>query len=127
MLTTGDDFPAAIENLAMRYGIPLPSRTEARFAGGKPERDIEGALQAAAEYFQDQLRKSSFARAYLDEKRRIPPELVDRFGLGYAPDGFENLLPALRARVPQADLEAAGLVGPLRAQRRASTTASATG
>jgi DNA primase len=111
MLTTGDDFPAAIENLAMRYGIPLPSRTEARFAGGKPEADIEGALQAAADYFKDQLRRSSFARHYLDEKRRIPPELVDRFGLGYAPDGYENLLPALRARVPLADLEAAGLIG----------------
>ena len=111
MLTTGDDFPAAIENLAMRYGIPLPSRTEARFAGGKPEKDIEGALQAAAEFFRDQLRKSSFARDYLDQRRRIPPELVDRFGLGYAPEGFQNLLPALRARVSQSDLEAAGLVG----------------
>jgi DNA primase len=111
MLTTGDDFPAAIENLALRYGIPLPSRTEARFAGGKPEADIEGALQAAAGYFTDQLRRSQFARDYLDKTRRIPPELVDRFGLGYAPDGYENLLRALRARVPQADLEAAGLVG----------------
>jgi DNA primase len=111
MLTTGDDFPAAIENLALRYGIPLPSRTEARFAGGKPEADIEGALQAAAGYFKDQLRRSQFARDYLDKTRRIPPELVDRFGLGYAPDGYENLLRALRARVPQADLEAAGLVG----------------
>src|SRR4029077_7687663 len=111
MLTTGDDFPAAIENLALRYGIPLPSRTEARFAGGKPEADIEGALQAAAGYFKDQLQRSQFARDYLDKTRRIPPELVDRFGLGYAPDGYENLLRALRARVPQADLEAAGLVG----------------
>jgi DNA primase len=110
MLTTGDDFPAAIENLAMRYGIPLPSRTEARFAGGRPERDIEGALQAAASFFRDQLRKSAFAREYLDEKRRIPPELVERFGLGYAPDGFRNLLPALHPRVSQDDLEAAGLV-----------------
>ena len=111
MLTTGDDFPAAIENLALRYGIPLPSRTEARFAGGKPEADIEGALQAAAGYFKDQLQRSPFARDYLDKTRRIPPEFVDRFGLGYAPDGYENLLRALRARVPQADLEAAGLVG----------------
>ena len=111
MLTTGDDFPAAIENLAMRYAIPLPSRTEARFAGGKPERNIEGALQAGAEFFRDQLRKSPFARKYLEETRRIPPELVERFGLGYAPEGFQNILPALRARVPQSDLEAAGLVG----------------
>ncbi|MFP5285553.1 MAG: DNA primase [Thermoanaerobaculia bacterium] len=106
MLATGDDFPAAIETLAGRYGIPLPSR-ETR-AGGKTERDLEGALQAASEFFRDQLRKSAFAREYL-EKRQIPPELIERFGLGYAPDGWRNLIPALQARVPLADLEAAGL------------------
>jgi DNA primase len=110
MLTTGDDFPAAIENLAMRFGIPLPSRSEARFAGGKTEQDLEGALQAAAHFFSDQLRRSAFARQYLED-RKIPPELIERFGLGYAPDGFENLLLALHPRVPLADLEAAGLVG----------------
>ncbi len=110
MLTSGDDFPAAIETLATRYGIPLPSRAEARFAGGKPERDLEGALAAAAEFFRDQLRRSPFACEYL-ERRRIPPELIEKFGLGYAPDGFRNLLAALHPRIPQADLEAAGLVG----------------
>src|ERR1700730_18318063 len=46
MLPTGDDFPAAIEALATRYGIPLPRRAER--AGGRPERDLEGALSAAA-------------------------------------------------------------------------------
>ena len=109
MLATGDDFPAAIEALAGRYGIPLPSR-ETR-AGGRTERDLEGALQAASEFFRDQLRKSSFAREYL-EKRKIPPALIERFGLGYAPDGWRNLIPALQARpspIPLADLEAAGL------------------
>lgn len=110
MLTTGDDFPGAIENLAMRYGIPLPSRAETRRAGSAPERDVEGALQAAAEFFTAQLGKSAFAREYL-ERRRIPPELVERFGLGYAPDGWRNLVQALHPRVPLADLEAAGLVG----------------
>lgn len=110
MLTTGDDFPAAIENLAIRYGIPLPSRAEARRPGAPPERDIEGALTAAAEFFTDQLRKSSFARDYL-ERRKIPPELIEKFGLGYAPDGWRNLVQALHRRVPLADLEAAGLVG----------------
>jgi DNA primase len=109
MLTTGDDFPGAIENLAIRYGIPLPSRAETRRAGGAPERDVEGALQAAAEFFTAQLRKSAFAREYL-EKRRIPPELIERFGLGYAPEGWRNLVQALHPRVPMADLEAAGLV-----------------
>lgn len=110
MLTSGDDFPAAIENLAIRYGIPLPSRAEARRPGAPPERDVEGALTAAAEFFTDQLRKSSFAQDYL-ERRKIPPELIEKFGLGYAPDGWRNLVQALHRQVPLADLEAAGLVG----------------
>ncbi len=112
MLATGDDFPAAIESLAGRFGIPIPSRQERRGGsggpGGRAERDLEGALQAAAEFFKTQLRRSTFALEYL-EKRRIAPELIERFGLGYAPDGWRNLLPALQPRVPLADLEAAGL------------------
>ncbi len=107
MMTSGDDFPAAIEALATRYGVPLPSRTERR-AGRPPERDLEGALEAAAEFFADQLRKSAGARKYLED-RQIPPELVERFGLGYAPDGWRNLVQALHPRVPLADLEASGL------------------
>jgi DNA primase len=106
MLATGDDFPAAIESLATRYGIPLPSRETK--AGARTERDLEGALQAAQAFFTDQLRKSSFAREYL-EKRKIPPELIERFGLGYAPDAWRNLLQSLQPRIPLADLEAAGL------------------
>src|SRR5215510_5225529 len=109
MLTTGDDFPAAIEALALRHGIPLPTRAERRGPRGV-ERDVSGALQAAAEYFGEHLRRSAFARGYL-EKRRVRPELVERFGLGYAPDDWHALEKALAPGVPLADLEAAGLVG----------------
>ncbi|HYG62860.1 MAG TPA: DNA primase [Thermoanaerobaculia bacterium] len=109
MLATGDDFPGAIEALATRYGVPLPTRNEARFAGGRPERDIEGALRAAAEFFTDQLRKAPLPQGYL-AKRRIPGELIERFGLGYAPEGWRNLVQALHPRISLADLEAAGLV-----------------
>src|SRR5436853_4492853 len=61
MQTTGDDFPAAIEALALRYGVPLPTKVERRPGSGPraPERDPEAALQAAAEFFTDQLRKSA--------------------------------------------------------------------
>src|SRR5436305_1339270 len=85
MLTTGDDFPAAIESLAGRFGIPLPRRDRhAAREGrdGREGRDIGGALAAAAEYFADQLKRSSFARDYLAQ-RQIPAELISRFGLGY--------------------------------------------
>jgi DNA primase len=112
MLATGDDFPAANEALAQRYGIPLPAR--AVRAGGQPERDLEGALGAAARFFAEQLRRSDLARAYL-AGRRVPSELVERFGLGYAPDSWRALTDALAPRVPLADLEAAGLAG--RAER----------
>jgi DNA primase len=109
MLTTGDDFPAAIEALATRFGVPLPTRVERRPGAGKaPERDLEGALQAAAGFFVDQLAKHDFPRRYLEE-RRVPPALVERFGLGYAPEGWRTLIQALHPRVPLADLEAAGL------------------
>lgn len=107
MLLSGDDFPAAIESLAGRYGIALPSAPRRR--GEPQERDLEAVLGGAAEYFRAQLDKSGFARGYL-EKRKIPTELVQRFGLGFAPDGWRGLLEALRAKIPVADLTAAGLV-----------------
>lgn len=107
MLLSGDDFPAAIESLARRYGIPLPAAPERR--GARDERDVEGALAAAQGYFVEQLKRSSFARGYL-EKRGIPPALIERFGLGFAPDGWRGLFDALRAKIPTGDLLAAGLV-----------------
>lgn len=111
MLLSGDDFPAAIEALALRHGIPLPTRAER--GRGRPgehgERDLEGALQRAAEFFAEQLGRHPLPQGYL-EKRQIPRELATRFGVGYAPEGWRNLLQALERRVPVADLEAAGLV-----------------
>jgi DNA primase len=109
MLLSGDDFPAAIETLARRHGIPLPAPGARRPGAAPDERDLEPALRAAEEYFAGELRRSTFALGYL-ERRRIPPELQQRFGLGYAPDAWRGLLQALRPRVSIADLEAAGLV-----------------
>ncbi len=107
MLTSGDDFPAAIESLAHRFGIPLPAAP--RHKGGRDEGpDIAAALEAAAEFFRDQLRQASEPRAYL-ARREISPDLVARFGLGYAPAGWRALVSALHPRLSLAALEAAGL------------------
>ncbi len=108
MLTSGDDFPTAIESLARRYNIPLP-KAPAGARGKKPEQDIEPVLEAALEYYQNQLGAHSTPRAYL-ERRRIAPELIDRFGLGYAPPGWRNLLTALGSKHPERLLERAGLI-----------------
>ncbi len=106
MLLSGDDFPAAIEALAGRYGIPLPKRRAPR--RGDEEPDLEGVLEAAAEFFRERLAKSREIRAYLEE-RRIPAELVEAYGLGFAPDDWRELLGALGPRVGVDKLEAAGL------------------
>lgn len=108
MELSGDDFPAAIESLARRYGVPLPSRP-ARTDGGKKTLDLTPALEAAARFFCEQLRRSDAPRRYLAE-RKIPAELIERFGLGYAPDGWQNLTDALRIDFGTERLEAAGLI-----------------
>ena len=105
-LLTGDDFPAAIEALAQRYGIPLPTRAARR--SGKAEIDLEAALQAAQEFFAARLTGS--ARRYLEE-RQVPPESIELAGIGYAPDSWTSLLDELTPEIPLAALEAAGLVG----------------
>jgi|CXWL01.1.fsa_nt_gi DNA primase len=110
MLLTGEDFPGAIESLALRHGIPLPSVAAPRRGSSEAtEPDLERVLEAAATFFRAELAKSASARDYL-ATRRIPPALGERFGLGYAPDGWRGLLDALHPRLPIGELEAAGLL-----------------
>ncbi len=106
-LLSGDDFPAAIEALAGRYGIPLPKRTAAG-RGERREPDLEETLERAAAFFRAELARAPEPRHYL-ERRGIETALAERYGLGYAPPGWRNLLEALRGAVPVAELEAAGL------------------
>ena len=67
MLLSGDDFPAAIESLARRFGVPLPTTGARR---GPGERDLESVLAEAAEWFARQLAIADEPRRYL-EKRGI--------------------------------------------------------
>jgi DNA primase len=115
MKLSGDDFPAAIEALARRYGIPVPARAAGGAGRGKAEPDLEVALEAAQGFFQAALARAEAPRRYLAE-RGFSDELVQRFGLGYAPPGWENLLTALKGKVRLEDLVAAGLVAPSQKQ-----------
>ncbi len=107
METTGDDFPAAMEALARRFGVALPAPAPRRARADEP-RDLEPVLEAAAGFFVEALARSAVARRYL-EGRRISQELARRYGLGYAPEGWRNLVGALHPRYPLADLLDAGL------------------
>ena len=87
------EFLDAVEELARRVGLEVPRDTAQRNAN--PEtRDLYGAIEAASTFFRTQLARSDKARAYVD-KRGIAAEIVERYAIGYAPDGFSGLRDAL--------------------------------
>jgi DNA primase len=87
------EFLDALEELAKRVGLEIPRETRQRNESGE-SRDLYGALEAAAKFFQRQLEGSAKARAYLD-RRGVDEEQRARFAIGYAPEGWEGLKTAL--------------------------------
>ena len=87
------EFLDAVEELAKRAGIEVPRDTRQAHQGNE-SRELYAALEAAAKFFVQQLAGSDKARGYL-EKRGVDAENQARFGIGYAPDGFNGLKDAL--------------------------------
>jgi DNA primase len=87
------EFLDAVDELAKRVGMEVPRETQQRNAN-PDTRDLYGAMEAANTFFRTQLARSDKARAYVD-KRGIAPGIVERYGIGYAPDGFSALRDAL--------------------------------
>src|SRR5436309_9030897 len=89
-------FPEAVRTLARTAGVALPDE---RGQGGDSGRDeLLRAIGPAARFYQEQLARPSGerARAYL-EQRGIDPEVAQRFGLGYAPEGWDTPLGFMRS------------------------------
>src|SRR5262245_12291744 len=106
-------FPEAVRTLAKTAGIALPEDTAGR-AGDSGREELVRVMDLASRFYADALWGSGGARArdYL-ERRGIDPQLARRFGLGYAPDGWDALLTFMRGeRVLAEPLEKAGLVVP---------------
>ncbi len=111
MAITNQPFPEALAALAERAGIPL-ERTEEETRDRSEREQILRALDAAAAFYRASLAGPSgaAARDYLT-RRGVRPETVERFGLGYAPTGWDGLLRALAAKgYDAAVLDRAGLV-----------------
>jgi DNA primase len=90
------DFVPAVEKLAQTVGLEVPHEDG---PGGPNQRQAEllKRLESAATWFQRQLREhpqAGTARAYL-EKRGLSQATIERFGIGYAPPGWDSLLRAL--------------------------------
>ncbi len=104
------DFPEAKRMLAERAGIALDTPPPGGERRGPSKTDLLEIHAWAEDLFVRTLRSSSTARDYL-EQRKLAPEIVERFRLGYAPSERGWLLAqANRAGFDVDGLEQAGLV-----------------
>jgi DNA primase len=106
----GKTFPDAVEELARDAGLEVP-RVETR--PGETERreqaqDLASLLLTAAKFYRAKLKETPHAIDYL-KGRGLTGEIAARFGVGYAPDGWQPLAAAFD-NYEARELETAGLV-----------------
>ncbi len=88
---SGFAYPEAIRALAETVGMPVPE-SRSRTDQGAPSQApglAERMLEALA-YYRAELKKSKAAIDYL-KGRGLSGEIAARYGLGFAPDGWQNL------------------------------------
>ncbi|MFW6457597.1 MAG: DNA primase, partial [Planctomycetota bacterium] len=111
----GLEFYEALQHLAREAGIDLRQYGNDDDPSREIRQDLRGVLELVATFYQKCLEKargSDQAREYL-KKRKINEESIERWRLGYSPDGWEHVLNlAHRRNIPPDMLEKAGLVKP---------------
>ena len=96
-------FSEALERLALRTGVQLEHRPKE-----KHHRDIYEVNELALGYFRDHL--DAEVTAYL-VGRGVSADLIKRFEIGYAPNGWDGLLQHAKARgTDERQLKQAGLI-----------------
>lgn len=113
MKKEGWDFGTALRQLAERVGVKLEPLTPQREARNEEFERLQALLEDAVTFYHHHLTSApggKAALAYL-HKRGLTQDTIQKFGLGYAPDGWDNFLrySAERKVTPQ-DLLDAGLV-----------------
>ena len=105
----GKSFPDAVGDLAREVGLEVPRDERPGDAVRRSEaQDLSGLLETAAAFYRSQLKGSQRAIDYLKD-RGLTGAVAARFGIGYAPDGWQPLAAAF-PDYEAAGLETAGLV-----------------
>ncbi len=90
MQYSGLGFVEAVEELAGNVGLQVPQHTDARRQEAAKNAPLTEFMARAAKYYREALKASPRAVAYL-KGRGLSGEIAARFGLGYAPEGWQNL------------------------------------
>jgi DNA primase len=85
----GLGYVEAVRDLAESVGMKMPEfEPRERKADSGP--DLYAIMEQACDYYREQLRNSPRAVEYL-KGRGLTGKIAARFGIGYAPDGWQNL------------------------------------
>lgn len=103
---SGMGFVEAVKDLAQNVGMIVPENEDKLPPAQRAEVQaksmaLSDAMTRACDYYRQQLRSAQHAVAYL-KGRGLTGEIAAKFGLGYAPDGWDNL----RAVFPDYDAPA---------------------
>ena len=93
----GLSFPEAVEFLAKRAGMTIPDQEDDK--EGQKRKRMYALNRDAARFFYDQISTPAGkkARDYMD-RRAISPTVAKNFGLGFAPDTWDSLRNAMKAK-----------------------------
>ena len=105
---SGLGFVDAIKDLSSRVGLQVPEDEGRRAHDGPKITALTDLMARAAKYYYEQLKRSETAIDYL-KARGVSGEIAQKFGIGYAPDGWQNLGAAFDDYTIS-ELQVAGLV-----------------
>jgi DNA primase len=111
---SGLGFVEAVKDLAQNVGMVVPENDDRLPPAQRAEAQaktmaLTDALTQAGDYYRQQLRSAPQAVDYL-KRRGLTGEIAARFGMGYAPDGWENLRSVFSAYNELDALAESGLV-----------------
>lgn len=98
------EFREAIEKLASSAGMEIPEESQ----GFTPKKtvsqgiDLYQLMDQVNEFYQTQLRQHATKQEAIDylQKRGLSGDIAKRFGMGFAPEGWDNLMSSLGATAP---------------------------
>ncbi|MFT6047969.1 MAG: DNA primase [Arenicella sp.] len=98
------EFREAIEKLASSAGLEIPeeSQTYENKQTVSEGIDLYKLMDQVSDFYQTQLRQHSDKQEAIDylKKRGLSGEIAKRFGMGFAPDGWDNLMSQHGATAP---------------------------
>jgi DNA primase len=117
-------FPEAVDELATRLGLEVPHEGGGTgpAANRRPDEPLYELMGRVAQFYTDALARDERAKAYV-AKRGLDPQTVEKFGVGYAPHSWNEVL--RRFGAVEADRKLLAELGLIIERERAAASAPA--